>query len=211
MQFKLGLVVLATLFAANLSATSADVLNIYGAGSTFVQDVYEGAVYTYQFVNPNVKVHYHPTGSGGGLKRIMQGSKMSPDSHGPPYDIDFCGSDEILKPDDYKNYSDMQLYPAIAGAVVPIYNTPELPTNLDLILHMQTIVDIFAGKMQYWNQPSIVDDNKGNNGVDAILATVNQKIKVFVRSDSSGTTEIFKNTPSEVDPMFNVYFGIANT
>ena len=38
-----------------------------------------------------------------------------------------------------------------------------------------------------------------------------KKIKVFVRSDSSGTTEIFKNTPSEVDPMFNVYFGIANT
>eukprot|EP00960_Hanusia_phi_P056954 763409-Hanusia_phi.AAC.6 len=202
------LLVFALVFSANTSLSSADVLNIYGAGSTFVQDVYEGAVYTYQFVNPNVKVNYHPTGSGGGLKRLMQGSSMPPDSHGGPYDIDFCGSDEILTDADYTKYPDLQLYPAIAGAVVPIYNIPELLPGMELILHMQTIVDIFSGKIQYWNHSSVLQYQ--NADVQGILSKVHEKIKVFVRSDSSGTTEIFKNTLSNIDPMFNTYFGIAN-
>jgi PBP superfamily domain len=62
--------------------------------------------------------------------------------------VDIGASDGLLSPSDYFNFPDLQLLPAIAGAVVPVYNIPELQqfdlTN-PLVLSRSSLVNIFLG------------------------------------------------------------------
>ena len=63
---------------------------------------------------------------------------------------DIGASDGLLSAADYMNFPDLQMLPAVAGAVVPIYNIPEL-TRLHivdpLILSRSSLVNIFMGKI----------------------------------------------------------------
>ena len=47
-----------------------------------------------------------------------------------PKVVDWAGSDSLLKDDEYSEYPDLQMYPTVAGAVVPVYNLPELEACL---------------------------------------------------------------------------------
>ena len=61
---------------------------------------------------------------------------------------DIGASDGNLSPTDYFNFPDLQMLPALAGAVVPFYNIPELRyRNLteNLILSRSSLVNIFMG------------------------------------------------------------------
>ena len=63
---------------------------------------------------------------------------------------DIGASDQPLKPVDYFNFPDLQVFPAVAGAVVPIYNIPDfIAMNITspLILSRSTLVNIFLGKI----------------------------------------------------------------
>jgi phosphate transport system substrate-binding protein len=87
------------------------------------------------------------------------------------------------------------MYPMVASAVVVIYNvawakpipTPVAPaTTPKLILDRQTLVDIYNGKINKWNDPAIVTLNP-----DLKDYLPDAAITVAHRSDGSGTTEIF--------------------
>ncbi len=52
------------------------------------------------------------------------------------------------------------MYPAFAAAVVNAYNIPELPIGgPSLIFSRTTIVNIYAGIIQFWNDSAIASDN----------------------------------------------------
>ena len=85
-------------------------VQINGAGATFPLPVYTEWTYAYQYVDPSVALNYQGIGSGGGKKGIVDGT------------IDFAGSDSFLKDEEYAAGKDLQMYPMLAGAVVPIYN-----------------------------------------------------------------------------------------
>jgi phosphate transport system substrate-binding protein len=137
-------------------------------------------------VDPSVAINYQGIGSGGGKKGIVDGT------------IDFAGSDSPLKDEEYAAGKDLQMYPMVASAVVPIYNIKlhaakvgaGIPTpaasSAQLILDRQTLVDIYNGKVKTWNDPAILNLNPDLTDVlpDAPIAVVH-------RSDGSGTTEIF--------------------
>lgn len=60
------------------------------------------------------------------------------------------GASDNLKPADYYNFPDLQVFPAIAGAVVPIYNIPDFDSmniTSPLILSRSTLVNIFLGNI----------------------------------------------------------------
>lgn len=79
---------------------------------------------------------------------------------------DYIGSDSILGIRDYTNYPDLQMLPALAGPVVPIYNIPELyGITSTLILSRGTIAKIFRGKIRSWNDPLIRADNVGQSAI----------------------------------------------
>jgi phosphate transport system substrate-binding protein len=153
---------------------------INGAGATFPLPVYTEWTYAYQYVDPSVVVNYQGIGSGGGKKGIVDGT------------IDFAGSDSLLKDEEYTAGKDLQMYPMLAGAVVPIYNlawAKEIPsgTNLPaLVLDRSTLVKIYNASIKRWDDPAILALNPelvGYLPADAITAVH--------RSDGSGTTEIF--------------------
>jgi phosphate transport system substrate-binding protein len=155
-------------------------VQINGAGATFPLPVYTAWTYAYQYVDPSVAINYQGIGSGGGKKGIVDNT------------LDFAGSDSLLKDEEYTAGVDLQMYPMLAGAVVPVYNltwaqtAPDGTTLPALVLDRQTLVDIYNGTVNKWNDPAIVALNPGLDGYlpDATITVVH-------RSDGSGTTEIF--------------------
>ena len=153
-------------------------VQINGAGATFPLPVYTEWVYAYQYIDPSVALNYQGIGSGGGKKGIIDRT------------IDFAGSDSVLNDQEYTNGKDLQMYPMLAGAVVPIYNLEgyDATTDAKLILDRPTLVGIYQGNIKTWNDPAIVALNP------SLKDKLPQKtITVAHRSDGSGTTEIFTN------------------
>ena len=155
-------------------------VQINGAGATFPLPIYTEWTYAYSYVDPAVVINYQGIGSGGGKKAIVDGT------------VDFAGSDSLLKPEEYDAGKDLQMYPMVASAVVPIYNiawAKEVAADVKLpalILDRQTLVDIYNAKITKWNDPAIVKLNP-----DLTDYLPDAGITVVHRSDGSGTTEIF--------------------
>ncbi len=179
-------VVTATPDASIATALPDGSVQITGSGATFPLPLYTDWTYAYSYVDPSVVINYQGIGSGGGKKAIVDGT------------VDFAGSDSLLADADYTNGKDLQMYPMVASAVVPIYNiawnlpkvgagtpAPAAPAT-KLILDRQTLVDIYNGKVNKWNEPAIVALNPDLKDV-----LPNAGITAVHRSDGSGTTEIF--------------------
>jgi ABC-type phosphate transport system substrate-binding protein len=154
-------------------------VQINGAGATFPLPVYTAWTYAYQFVDPAVVLNYQGIGSGGGKKGIVDNT------------IDFAGSGSVLKDEEYANGKDLQMYPILAGAVVPIYNIEGVTKTITL--DRATLVGIFLGEIQKWNDPVIVALNPELTFPEAAISVVH-------RSDGSGTTEIFTNALAAFAP-----------
>jgi phosphate transport system substrate-binding protein len=171
----------ATAITPEVTATLAPgSVQINAGGATFPLPVYTQWTYAYQYVDPSVVINYQGTGSGAGKSGILDNT------------LDFAGSDSLLSDDQYTQGKDLQMYPTLAGAVVVIYNLSwakdfakdaKVPA---LVLDRQTLVDIYNGKINKWNDPAIVALNPSLDGYlpDAAITVVH-------RSDGSGTTEIF--------------------
>jgi len=164
-------------------------VQINGAGATFPLPIYTEWTYAYSYVDPSVVINYQGIGSGGGKKAIVDGT------------VDFAGSDSLLKPEEYDAGKDLQMYPMVASAVVPIYNiawAKEVPAGTTLpalVLDRQTLVDIYNAKVTKWNDPAIVKLN-----ADLTDYLPNASITAVHRSDGSGTTEIFTKALTAFSP-----------
>ena len=164
-------------------------VQINGAGATFPLPIYTEWTYAYSYVDPAVVINYQGIGSGGGKKAIVDGT------------VDFAGSDSLLKPEEYDAGKDLQMYPMVASAVVPIYNiawAKEVAADVKLpalTLDRQTLVDIYNAKITKWNDPAIVALNPDLK--DYLPA---EGITAVHRSDGSGTTEIFTKALTAFSP-----------
>ena len=165
----------------------AETLN--GAGATFPAPLYERYAREVRKKHPELKVNYQAIGSGGGIRQTIAGT------------VDFGASDAAMKDDEIaKVKNGIILVPTAGGAVSVVYN---LPGVNKLRLSRKTLPDIFSGKITNWNDQQIKADNPGVN-------LPNQPIKFVVRADSSGTTFIFTNHLSSINPYFKGRIG-ANT
>jgi phosphate transport system substrate-binding protein len=178
-------VVITATAEAKPASQPAGSVKINGAGATFPLPVYTEWTYAYQYVDPSVVINYQGIGSGGGKKGIIDGT------------VDFAGSDSLLSDAEYTSGKDLQMYPMLAGAVVPVYNisfttvkvgdkTPTPAAPAKLILDGNTLVGIYNGTINMWNDAAIVAINPDLK--DKLPA---EKITVVHRSDGSGTTELF--------------------
>ena len=150
-------------------------VQINGAGATFPLPVYTEWTYAYSYVDPSTVVNYQGIGSGGGKKAIVDRT------------VDFAGSDSLLNQEEYDAGGDLQMYPMLAGAVVPIYNIEGIaPEDTALILDRGTLSGIYLGQITRWNDPTILALNP-----DLAQKLPDAPISVVHRSDGSGTSEIF--------------------
>lgn len=175
-------------FSPLLTAVAqAETLN--GAGATFPAPLYERYAREVRKKHPELRVNYQAIGSGGGIRQTIAGT------------VDFGASDAAMKDDEIaKVKNGVILVPTAGGAVSVVYN---LPGVNKLRLSRKTLPDIFSGKITNWNDQQIKADNPGVN-------LPNQPIRFAVRADGSGTTFIFTNHLSSINPYFKGRIG-ANT
>jgi phosphate transport system substrate-binding protein len=163
---------------AGLVSTSAVAVDITGAGATFPYPIYAKWADAYKKAT-GVGMNYQSIGSGGGIKQITART------------VDFGASDAPMKAEDLEKHGLVQ-FPAIMGGVVPVYNLKGVASG-QVRLTGQVLGDIYLGKIKKWNDPAIAKLSPGAKLPD-------QAISVVHRSDGSGTTFLYTNYLSKVNP-----------
>lgn len=195
--------VLSLTLGTTTAAQAADVA-ITGSGSSFVSNYVEACrpIFT---AAEGVNVTYNATGSGTGRSQFTAGV------------VDFAASDAIYGSAE-KTPANFVYVPLVAGPVAIMYNVPGLKAPLNL--SNEVLAKIFAGQITKWNDTAIGAINKvtvkvakkvngkivKKNGkivyvkVTKPVALPNLAIRVYYRSDKSGTSEVFTDYLNQVVP-----------
>lgn len=173
-----------------LTSTAQKAATLNGAGATFPEPLYQRYAAELRKENPPTQVNYQGIGSGGGIRQFTAGS------------VDFAGSDVAMTDEQASKVKNGVVFvPTAGGPVAVVYNLPGVE---NLRLSRKVLPQIFAGQITNWNDPAIAADNKGAKLPD-------QPIRLAVRADSSGTSSIFSNALSAMDPYFKGRVGASTT
>jgi phosphate transport system substrate-binding protein len=180
------------ILAAALCAltTSAQTVQINGAGATFPYPIYSKWFSEYNKMHPNVQINYQSIGSGGGIRQLSAGTVFFGATDGP------MTNDQILA----AGFRITHL-PTVLGGVVPVYNVEGAG---DLRFSGPVLADIFMGKITKWNDPAIRNLNPG-------ASLPGGEITVVHRSDGSGTSYIFCDYLAKVSPEWKKTVGVATS
>ena len=174
--------------ALSMSASAQD-NTLLGAGSTFVYPLFS-KIFAEYATKTNVKVNYQSIGSGGGILQLTNKT------------VDFGDSDAPLNADQTAKMGVPVLHiPMTSGAVVITYNIPGVTAPLNL--NGKILADIYLGKVKTWNAPEIKSTNPKVNLPDL-------PIMVIHRSDGSGTSFIFTDYLTKVNPDWASKVGKAS-
>lgn len=178
-------------FAATAMALSvkAQENTLLGAGSSFINPLFSKEFSEYN-AKTGVRVNYQSIGSGGGILQLTNKT------------VDFGDSDAPLNEEQTKKMGVPVLHiPMASGATVISYNLPGIKTPLKL--SGKLIADIYLGKVTTWNSAEIKALNKGVNLPELPIVVVH-------RSDGSGTSFIFTDFLSKVNPEWEKKVGRAS-
>jgi phosphate transport system substrate-binding protein len=171
--------ILSSLACAAVFGAQAQLIN--GAGSSFDYPAFTKWFEAYSAVDANVHFNYQSVGSGAGQQQLLKQT------------VDFGASDAPMSDDNMAKASDKILHiPVVAGGVALTYNLPDSPK---LKLDSKAIADIYLGNIKNWNDPKIAALNPGVSLPDLAIIPVH-------RSDGSGTTYIFSDYLSAVNPAW---------
>jgi phosphate transport system substrate-binding protein len=175
--------------AATLSvALGAQTIQINGAGATFPYPIYSKWFSEYNKLHPNVQINYQSIGSGGGIQQVSKETVFFGASDGPMNDQQLKSAPGTL-----------MHFPTVLGAVVPVYNIPNVSTELKFT--GPVLADIFLGKITKWNDPAVARLNPG-------VSLPSTDITVVHRSDGSGTTYIFVDYLSKLSSEWKSKVGV---
>jgi len=152
-------------------------VSINGAGATFPFPLIDKWATEYHKAHPNVKINYQPIGSGGGQRAHIEKT------------VHFAVSDAPLSEEQFQKAPGTLHIPITIGAVVVIYNVPNVPKGLNF--SGEVLAKIFLGEIRKWSDSAIAALNPG-------VRLPDEEIVVIHRSDSSGTTYIFTDYLSAV-------------
>ena len=182
--FKSSLIVSAGLALVSLASLAA-AQDVTGAGASFPAPLYSKWAADYNKAT-SIKINYQSVGSGAGLRQIEAKT------------VDFGASDAPLKDEDLAKKGLVQ-FPTVIGGVVPVVNIKGI-TPGQLKLTGPVLGDIFLGKITNWTDPAIKALNPTLALPDAAIAPVR-------RADGSGTSFIFTNYLSKVNPEWKSKVG----
>lgn len=156
-----------------------------GAGASFPAPLYSKWAADFNKAT-GAKINYQSVGSGAGIKQIDAKT------------VDFGASDMPLSDDELKSKGLIQ-FPTVIGGVIPVVNIQGIKPG-ELKLSGPVIADIYLGKITKWNDPAIKALNGSLALPDAAIAPVR-------RADGSGTTFLFTNYLSKVNPDWKAKVG----
>jgi phosphate transport system substrate-binding protein len=157
------------------------------AGGTFPAPLYQKWFQSFEELHPQVRLSYDAVGSGEGIRRVNDSN------------VDFGASDMPLSDEALKE-TPRQIVeiPVVLGAVVPIYNIPNL--HQPIRFTPEILAAIYLGKITNWNDPAIQSANP-----QADLPS--GQIVVVHRSDDSGTSFVWTNYLSMVSAQWKSQVG----
>ena len=176
--------VTATPGASNGTTNAADCPKgtLSAEGSSAQKNAIEQAITDFQDACKTATLNYNPTGSGAGIKQFIGGQ------------VDFAGSDSALKDVAKAGSTSIEQADADKTCGSPAWNLPMVTGPIavgfnvkgvdKLVLTPAVTAKIFGGVITMWNDPAIATINAG-------VTLPAEAIKVFFRSDESGTTENF--------------------
>src|SRR5262245_61500517 len=179
-------VALAAVLSTGCSGKKGESIDLQGAGATFPEPLYKQWFAEFMKANKNVSINYQGLGSGAGISQFTKGT------------VFFGASDAPMSEKEKKDVEDNVLQlPMTAGKVVVAYNLKDANGNAinNLKLSRKTLVGIFTGKIDKWNDGAITKDNKD-------LSLPDKTIRVVTRADSSGTSFVFSNHLAAIDKDF---------
>ncbi|WP_394781595.1 phosphate ABC transporter substrate-binding protein PstS [Undibacterium sp.] len=171
--------------AALLTFSTAIAAEITGAGSSFVYPIASKWAEAYKTKTGN-SLNYQSIGSGGGIKQIKAST------------VDFGASDMPLSAEELDKDGLVQ-FPVVMGGVVPVVHIDGVKPG-ELKLTGQVLADIYMGKITKWVAPEIAALNPG-------VKLPTEDITVVHRSDASGTSFLFTDYLSKVNPQFKTTVG----
>jgi phosphate transport system substrate-binding protein len=188
MKFLKSLKLAAVVVATSTAALSASAQDLRGAGSSFVNPLFQKMFSEYTAA----KVDYQSIGSGGGIAQLTAKT------------VDFGDSDAPLNDEQTTKMggpSAVLHIPMTSGAVVVTYNVPGVAGGLKL--SGKDLADIYLGKVTKWNSPEVKDSNPGVNLPDLPIVVIH-------RSDGSGTSFIFTDYLTKVNTDWSSKVGKAS-
>jgi len=151
------------------------------SGATFPKPLYDAWAKAYRALT-SVEINYAGGGSGQGKKDISSQA------------VDYAGSDSFMSDKELADAKGGALahIPTAIGAIVPVYNIPELKGKDAVKFSGDTLAGIYLGEITKWNDPKLVADNPALKDVDIDILPI-------YRSDGSGTTANFTAYLSSVN------------
>ncbi|MBC7417531.1 MAG: phosphate ABC transporter substrate-binding protein PstS [Pedobacter sp.] len=163
---------------------------LIGAGSSFDYPLFSTIFSKYHDKN-KVQINYQSIGSGGGVLQLTNKT------------IDFGASDAPLNDEQTQGMGAKVLHiPVCIGATVVSYNIPGVKDTLNLSPNV--LSSIFLGKIKNWDDPEVKKDNPTITFPDLMITVVH-------RSDGSGTSFIFTDFLSKVNPEWKNKVGTGTS
>ncbi len=171
-----------------LSLGAASAQQITGAGATFPAPVYQKWGEAARAAG--LQLNYQAIGSGGGINQITNRT------------VDFGATDAPLNAERLAQGNLVQ-FPTVMGAIVLTVNVPGVPDK-ELKLTSELVAAIYKGQLTRWNDPRLVELNRG-------ITLPNIPIAPVYRADASGTTFQFTDYLSRVDEGWKSQVGSATS
>jgi phosphate transport system substrate-binding protein len=167
-------------------------VTLNGEGSSAQKNAIEQAITDFQNTCAGATINYAATGSGAGVKQFIGGQ------------VDFGGSDSALSEKAKAGSTSIEQTSANKNCGSPAWNLPMVTGPITfaynlkgvnkLIMTPAVAAKIFNGVITKWNDPAIAAINTG-------VTLPAEPIKVFFRSDDSGTTDNFTKWLHAAAPM----------
>lgn len=174
---------------ALLAGTAASAQQITGAGATFPNPLYQKWGEAAQKAI-GVQLNYQSVGSGAGLTQARNRT------------VDFGASDAPMAAAQLEEHKLLQ-FPTVMGSLVAIVNVPGVADN-QLKMTGELLAEIYLGKITKWNDPKLVEMNRG-------VALPNLAIAPVYRADGSGTTFVWVSYLSAVSPEWKSAVGVGTS
>ncbi|MCH2543162.1 MAG: phosphate ABC transporter substrate-binding protein PstS [Candidatus Atelocyanobacterium sp. ALOHA_A2.5_9] len=161
-------------------------VSLIGTGGSFPAPLYQNWFAQIHQSIPNLQIDYQSMGSGTGVRQFTMGI------------VDFGASDVAMEDAEISRVDKgVYMLPITAGSIVIAYNVPGIT---ELKLSREVYVDIFSGKITYWDDPKISSLNPNQQ-------LPNLPITVVHRSDGSGTTGVFTKHLSTISQQWETDIG----
>ena len=183
-----GVSILAALWMTPSQMTAQTVVT--GAGGTFPAPVYTLWMNTYKQSHPGFQIDYQAIGSGGGIRRVLEGT------------ADFGATDGPMSDRQLQAYLDghgfgIMHFPAVLGAAVPVYH---IAGNPELNFTPEILAGIYLGQITKWDDPLL-------RAANPKISLPSEAIIVVHRSEGSGTTYVWADYLSKVSEVWKSKVG----